>query len=463
MFKDSRSSSKSSSQKFSRRDVLKAGGALGAGTVLAGIAVPRVHAAEDNTIRLALIGSGGRGSGAVANAISAAGRPESGGPVKLVAMADVRENRLTASYNSLVKGSGSHMDVPPERRFVGFDAYRKAIDCLRPGDVALLTTHAAFRQVHLDYAVEKGVHVFMEKSFASDPGGLKRMLRAGEAAEKKNLKIAAGLMCRHSPNRQELIKKIRDGELGDIPFIRAYRLFGVGGAKRPESENELLWQVAGGGRHSLLWPASGIMIDMLIHQIDECCWLKDTWPVSAQGLGGQAPRGNDPGQNHHCYSMEFTFPDGSIARVDGGGMPNGKTDFVTYLHATRCAAQFSGAVHRSDAHTYKDQRIDKDNITWRAKPETRPLHEYEWTVLLDAIRKDRPHNETKRAIYANYAALMGRAAVHSGKVINWSDILASEFKFCPNIDQIDYQSPAPVRADDQGRYPVPIPGKWSEV
>ena len=172
-------------------------------------AVPRMFAAEDNTIRLALIGCGGRGSGAVVNAMESPN-----GPVKLWAMADLVEQRLTAAHGHLSRKLGDRVDVPPERQFVGFDAYRKAIDCLRPGDVALLTTRAYPRPTHLDYAVEKGVNVFMEKSFAPDPGGLKRMIRAGERAEKKNLKIAAGVMCRHSVARQALIQKIRDGELG---------------------------------------------------------------------------------------------------------------------------------------------------------------------------------------------------------------------------------------------------------
>ena len=119
---------------------------------------------------------------------------------------------------------GDQVDVPKERQFLGFDAYRKAIDCLRPGDVAILTTHSAFRPTHLEYAVEKGVNVFMEKNFAPDPGGTQQVLRAGEAAEKKNLKIAAGLMCRHSSARQALIQKIRDGALGEIQLIRAYRM-----------------------------------------------------------------------------------------------------------------------------------------------------------------------------------------------------------------------------------------------
>ena len=184
------------SHRSSRREFIKTTGQLAAASALAGVAIPHVHAGEDNTIRLALIGCGGRGSGAVANAMSAGGLVlgddsgtkralgVGGGPVKLVAMADLRQDRLDQAHQSLSQLLGERIDAPKERRFLGFDAYRHAIDCLRPGDVAMLTTHAAFRAPHLEYAVEKGVNVFMEKDFAPDPGGIKRILKAGEAAEK---------------------------------------------------------------------------------------------------------------------------------------------------------------------------------------------------------------------------------------------------------------------------------------
>jgi predicted dehydrogenase len=444
----------------SRRDAIKTGGAVVAATTLTGLAAPTVHASEDNTIRLALIGSGSRGSGAVANAIGASAEK----PIQLYAMADILENRLEASHKALSNKFGDKIDVPAERRFIGFDAYRKAIDCLRPGDIAMLTTHAGFRRVHLDYAVDRGMHVFMEKSFAPDPAGLKRMLRAGERAEQRNLKIASGLMCRHSPNRQALIRKIRDGELGNITSIQAYRL---GGGRFlppcPSDRNELLWQAARPGQSHLLWAASGLMIELLIHQIDECCWIKDAWPSMVHGVGGRVPRSNDCGQNHHSYSMEYTFPDGAVARVDNRNISKCHGDFVTYLHGSRCAAQFSGPIHRSDVHIYKDQRLDNEQITWKAPREEKPLHQYEWEVLLDAIRNDKPHNETKRAVYANLASIMGRAAVHSGQIITWEQALASDFQFVANVDELDYDSPAPVQADEQGRYPVPIPGEWTEI
>lgn len=456
-----------SSTTYSRRDALKAGGAAAMASTLTQLNAPTVHAAEDNTIELALIGSGNRGSGAVGNAIGASQLKGADcfGPVKLVAMADLFENRLNRSYKALSDKYGNKLiDVPADRQFIGFDAYRKAIDCLRPGDVALLTSHSAFRRVHFDYAVNKGINVFMEKSFAPDPGGMKRMLRAGERGEKKGLKIAAGLMCRHSPARQALINKVRDGELGEILMINAYRM-GGGGFLRPcpEGQNELLWQIGGGARSHMLWSTSGLMIELLIHQIDECCWLKDGWPVAVHGVGGRVPHANDCGQNHHGYSMEYSFADGTKALVDNRNISRCDSEFVTYLHGTKCAAQFSGPIHRSIVHAYKGQKLDKNDIAWQAEQETRPLHQYEWEQLLGAIRNDREHNETERAIYANLAAVMGRAAVHSGKTITWDEAVASDFKFVENVDALTYESPAPVQADDQGRYPAPIPGQWQEI
>jgi len=170
-------------RKASRRDVLRWGGAVAAGSALAGVSLPPVFAGEDNTIRLALIGCGGRGGGAAVNAFNAPG-----GPVKLYAMGDIFQNRLDASYNHLSKEYADKVDAPVDRRFVGFDAYKKAIDCLRPGDIALLTGYTAWRVSQLDYAVAKGVHVFMEKPFAVDPPAVRRMIKAGEAGEKKNLR-----------------------------------------------------------------------------------------------------------------------------------------------------------------------------------------------------------------------------------------------------------------------------------
>jgi predicted dehydrogenase len=440
----------------SRREFIATGGKLVAASALAGVALPYVHAAEDNTIRLAIVGCGGRGTGAVGNACDA-----SGGPVKLVAMADLFEPKMTKSYTVLMQNYSKFMDVTPERRFLGFDAYRKAIDCLRPGDVMLQTTHAAFRAEHINYAIEKGVHVFMEKSFASDSAGTKRLLQLAEVADKKNIKIACGIMCRHSSARQALINKIRDGAMGDIQLIRAYRM---GGAyrlgKRPAGDNELLWQLARAGH--FFWASSGILSELMIHQIDECCWIKDGWPVSAHGLGGRAPTNTDGGQNLDTYAIEYTFADGTKAMVDGRYIPNTQDDFSTYIHGTKCAAQFSGNIHAPTTHMYKDQRTQNGNIAWRPEKETISPYVAEWSALLTAIRDNRPHNELKRSAYSNLTVIMGRAAVHSGKTITWDEAMASDFQFCKSVNFSD-ESPAPLQADAQGRYPVPVPGTWTEI
>jgi len=450
-------SSRTKPKKTSRRRFLVQSGRVVAGSVLAGVALPRVHAAEDNTIRLALVGCGGRGSGAVGNALSS-----SKGPVKLIAMADVFEDRLARSYKALSGRFGERIDVPPERRFLGFDAYRKAIDCLGSGDVMIQATHSAFRPTHVGYAIEKGVNVFMEKSFAPDPGGTREILRIGEAADKKNLKIGCGLMCRHSSARQALIQKIRDGALGGIQLIRAYRMdSGARMGPFKGADNELLWQIR--RPYFFLWVSSAWFIEMMIHQVDECCWIKDAWPVAAQGLGGREPNSTDCSQNLHTYAIEYTFADGTKALVNSRSMPKCHNDFATFVHGTKCAAQFSGNVHAPTVQIYKGQRTAKNNIAWRPEREKVSPYQVEWDVLLDAIRQDRPHNEVQRAAFANLASIMGRAAVHSGKIITWDEVMASDFKFCPNVDGLTADSPAPVRADAQGRYPVPVPGTWTEI
>ncbi|MBM4036385.1 MAG: gfo/Idh/MocA family oxidoreductase [Planctomycetes bacterium] len=452
MGQDSRSSGKAS-----RRDVLRWGGAVAAGSALAGVALPTVHAGADNTLRLALIGCGGRGGGAAVNAFNAPG-----GPVKLYAMADIFKNRLDGCYNHFSKQHTERVDAPAERRFAGFDAYKKAIDCLRPGDIALLTGYTAWRVSQLDYAVAKGVHVFMEKPFAVDPPAVRRMIKAGEAAEKKNLKIACGVMCRHSAARQELIQKIRDGALGQIILSRAYRMHGGGRlGKRPADQNELLWQVA--RRTDFLWASGSLFDELTIHQIDEVCWIKDAWPVAAHGIGGRAAGSTDCGQNLDSYAIEYTFADGTKSDVVARYINGCHNDFATYVHGTKCGAQFSGNVHAPTVHTYKDQRMAPDNIAWRAGREPHGPHQAQWNVLMEAIRKDKPMNEARRAAFSQLASIMGRAAVHSGKIITWDEALASKFQFCADIDALTESSPAPVKADDQGRYPAPVPGAWTEI
>lgn len=443
----------------SRREFLARTGRLATASALAGVALPAVHAAGDDTVQLALIGCGGRGSGAVANALEA-----SGGPVKLVAMADLFENRLAGAHRALTGSFGARIDVPRERQFVGFDAFKHAIDSLRPGtgDIAMLTGYAGFRPAQLEYAVARGVHVFMEKSFAADPPGVRRVIAAGEEAARKGLKIAAGLMCRHSRNRQELIRRIRDGELGDILMIRAYRMEASGPlGPKPAATSDLEWQLRNFTK--FLWVSGGLFAEMDIHQIDELCWIKDAWPVAAHGVGGRVANSTDCSQNLDSFSAEWTFADGTRAYDVVRYIPRCHDEFATYIHGTKRAAQFSGNIHAATVRTYKDQRISRDNIAWEAPKEETTAWQAQWNDFLDAVRNDRPMNQAKRAALSNLADIMGRAAIHMGRVIGWDEALASEFRFFPGIDQLTYDSAPPIRADAQGRYPVPVPGQWVEI
>jgi predicted dehydrogenase len=445
---------------LNRRQFLKKSSSLAAGAAVLGSLAPAAFAGEDNTIRLALIGCGGRGNGAVGDALSVVGK----GPVKLYAMADLVKTKMDSSHKALLKRYPDQVDVAEDRKFIGFKAYREAIDILRPGDVAMCTTRAYIRPLHVEYAISKGINVFMEKPFASDPGGLQRILRADAAAKNKNLKVAAGLQCRHSPARQALIEKIRNGEMGEIPLIRANRL---GGSRwlaplKKQDPNSLMDQLQFGKIH-LLWVGSGHMVDNLIHQIDECCWIKDAWPVSVVGMGGREPHSTDLGQNLDVYAMEYTYPDGTKAFCGFRRASKTRSEFATFIHGTKCAAQFSGRTHRATVHMFKDQRINKDNISWTpAEDEHRPW-QYEWNELIESIRKDRPHNEIRRAIYSDLTSLMGRAACHTGQEVTWDQIMASNFQFCDYLDDLYYDSPAPAKADANGQFPFPIPGKWTEV
>ena len=442
-----------------RREFLKQSGSVAASAALLASLPKNVFASEDDTIRLALIGCGGRGAGAVRDALSV---PHSG-PVKLWAMADLFEDRIRKRHEPLKKKFGQKVDVSSERKFTGFDAYKHAIGTLRPGDIAMCTTRAYIRPLHVEYAVSKGINVFMEKPFASDPGGLHRILRTAEAAQKNGVKIAAGLQCRHSPARQALIERVRNGDLGDVSFIRANRLTGSRWLA-PQGEKALrLIEHLNFGRIHLLWIGSGHMVDNLIHQIDECCWIKDAWPVSCVAMGGREALSTDCGQNLDIYSMEYTFADGTKAFCGFRRQNAARTEFATFIHGTKRAAQFSGQTHAATVHLFNDPRISRSNIAWTPRDDEFSPWQYEWNHLIESIRTDRPHNEARRAAYADLTSLMGRAASHTGQEVTWDDMMKSRFQFCDYLDNLEFNSPVPVRPDEAGQFPIPRPGAWQEV
>ncbi|MGA2030618.1 MAG: Gfo/Idh/MocA family oxidoreductase [Thermoguttaceae bacterium] len=441
------------SQTASRREFLTSSGRIAAASALAAGVVPQVHAAENNTLQVALIGCGGRGSGAAGDALS-----NKNGPIKLVAMADVFEKRLSGSCNALKERFRSQVDVPEDRKFIGFDAYRKAIDCLKAGDVAIFATPPAFRWVHFGYAIEKGVHVFMEKPVAVDAPTAAKMVALAEKAKQRNIKVGVGLMCRHCRARGELYRRIQDGAIGDIVALRAYRMQGRGDAgHKPKNLTELLWQIQ--RFHSFLWASGGCFSDFYIHHIDECCWMKGSWPVRAQACGGRHYRGDSVDQNLDTYSVEFTFGDGAKLFLYGRNMLGCHDEFASYAHGSKGLAVISEGGHSpARCRYYTGQNFAADKLVWRFGPSEPNPYRLEWDDLIDAIRQDRLYNEAARGAQASLVTAMGRMAAHTGQIVTYEQMLKLDHEFAPGVDKLTLDSPAPLLAGADGKYPVPQPG-----
>jgi predicted dehydrogenase len=442
----------------SRREFLKHSGGLAAATSLLSVTAPWVHAAEDNTIRIALVGCGGRGTGAARDALSV-----KNGPIKVVALADVLPERVANSYNSLSGSFASQLDVPEDRRFVGFDGYQKAMDCLKPGDVVILGTPPVFRWVHFKYAIDKGLNVFMEKPVSVDAPTSAKMFKLADESEKRNQKVGVGLMCRHCRARGELYQRIKDGTIGDLTMMRAYRIAGrtakeAAPPKPADEPSELLWQIK--WFHSFLWLSGGSFSDFLIHNIDEACWMKDAWPVKAHATGGRHYRGENVDQNFDTYSVEYTFDDGAKLFLYGRTIDGCYNEHSTSAHGTKGSTIISASGHMpSYCRLFKNQQMTDANVTWAAEqPEPNP-YLMEWEDLIAAIREDKPFNETRRGTEASLQAVMGRMAAHTGQYINRDELLQHDHEFAPNVDQLALDAASPLQADADGRYPVPQPGK----
>ena len=441
---------------LTRRDVMKKSGQVAAMSALAGMAVPLVHAAEDNTIKIALVGCGGRGTGAAENALRTRQ-----GPTRLVAMADVFPEKLSHSHQSLNRDFGSQVDVPQDRRYIGFDAYRRAMDNLRQGDVVILATPPAFRWVHFTYAIERGLNVFMEKPVTVDGPSTRRMLQLADRSVQRGIKVGVGLMCRHCTARAELFRRIKDGQIGDIILLRAYRQTGpvasFASLRKPAGMSELLYQIH--RFHSFIWASGGCYSDFLIHNIDECCWMKDSWPIKAKASGGRHYRGNFVDQNFDVYSVEYTFPDGTKLLLEGRNIDGCQQEFASYAHGTKCAATISTSGHTpARCKIYRGQNFTRQDIVWRAPQQEPDPYQLEWEDLMTAIRQNRTYNEVRRGVEASLVTAMGRLAAHTGQVITRDQMLNHDRELAPTVAQLTMDSPAPVRAGPDGKYPVPRPG-----
>ena len=427
--------------------------------MLSGFRFPAVHADGSDMIQVALVGCGGRGSGAAVNAVST-----TSGPIKLVAMADAFEDRLSSSYSNLEGTIGKQMDVPAERKFVGFDAYKHAMDCLKPGDIVILTTPPAFRWVHFGYAISKKLNVFMEKPVTVDGPSSKKMLQLADAAAEANLKVGVGLMSRHARPLQELQKRITDGELGDIILMRGYRMHGPAGffnsLPKPDNVSHLEYQIR--RFHSFLWASGGCYNDFYIHIIDHLCWMKNAWPVSAQALGGRHYKESPEGvryvdQNFDTYSVEYTFADGGKLIFDGRCVNGAAGIYSSYVHGTKGMAIASRANDCGGPSAIFHNQNGTGQPVWQSTDNSNP-YQNEWDELVLAVRHNKPYSEVKRGVSACVTSNMGRMAAHTGQVITYDDMLNCPHEFAPGLDTLTSDTPAPLLPGANGYYPVPQPG-----
>lgn len=433
----------------SRRAFLKGSGKAAAASAFVTSTLPGAYAAEDNTIKIALVGCGGRGTGAVGNALST-----TSGPTQLVAMADAFDHRIKASLKALEPEFSSQIDVPEERQFVGFDGYKQAIDCLDKSDVVILATPPVFRPIHVDYAVDQSCNVFMEKSFAVDAPGIQRILKAGQKADSKNLKIAGGLMSRHYAQLEEAVRQIHEGLIGEVITCWAYRVHEpVGfGPKRP-GVTEMAHQIR--NYSNFTWLNGSFILDWLIHNLDVCCWVKDAWPVSAQGQGGRQVR-DRPDQLFDHFAVEYRFGDGTRLFAQGRHMANCWGFFGDVIHGSKGSAVLGEGV--TEPRAFKGHLQNPEQLIWEYGGVPNNGYQVEHDRLFEAIRQDKPYNEAKRSAYAAMVGILGRMAAESGREVTWDQAMASQVVLAPGLEDFTLDSEPPVMPDATGKYPIAMPG-----
>lgn len=427
----------------SRRDFLKASSVAAAASAAAStLSIARsAHAASDDTIKIALIGCGGRGTGACSQALSTEG------PVKLVAMADAFRDRLDGSYNNLKRSFKDRVDVPEDKKFIGLDAYQKAIDS--GVDMVLLTTPPGFRPIHFEAAVKAGKNVFMEKPVATDAGGIRKVLAAAEEAKKKDLKVGVGLQRRHQAPYLETIKRLHDGAIGDIVDMRIYWNGQTPWViPRQPHWTEMEYQMR--NWYYFVWICGENICEQHVHNLDVAHWVKDAVPVKANGMGGREVRkGKDYGEtfDHHC--VEFEYADGSHVFSQCRHIP-GCWDVVTeYAHGTKGTSQPGGWINVPGGQNYNFSGHSKDP------------YQVEHDDLFAAIRANKKYNEATYAANSTMMAILGRMCTYSGKEITWDEALNSKLSVMPK--EYSFTATPPTVPDAEGNYPIPVPGKTRVV
>jgi len=418
----------------SRRRFLESSSLAVAGS-LAALAIPRgVHAAGSEVLKVGLIGCGGRGSGAASQALKADSQ------VKLWAMADAFEDRLELSLNSLqkIEGVGEKLDVAPERRFVGFDAYKSVIDCC---DVVLLTTPPQFRPLHLAAAVAAGKHVFAEKPVAVDAPGVRRVLKTCEEAKAKNLSIVSGLCLRYDYRFQEAIKQIHDGRIGKITALQAndYR-GGIWVKERQPDWSDMTWQMR--NWYYFTWLSGDFNVEQHVHYLDVCSWIKGEYPAKAVGLGGRQVRsGPEYGHIYDHFSVVYEYADETKLFSNCRQIPNCIGDMSCHVFGSK------GIAHLNERR--RGMLINSDSGEWRYTGEENSLYQTEHDELFASIRNGRPINNGEYMAKSTLVAIMGRMAAYTGQSITWDMAMNSQEDLTPPAYDWNVSLPVP---------PVAMPG-----
>ena len=412
----------------SRRDFLKTAAAAAVGTGVAGAVIPGAHAQGSDAIRVGVIGCGGRGTGAVEDALG------SSEGVTLVAMGDVFKDRLDGSLKRLKEGKfAAKVNVTPDRAFSGFDAFEKVI--ASDANYIILATPPGFRPQHLKAAIAAGKHVFTEKPIAVDGPGIRTVLALVDEAKKKGLGVGAGLQRHHQTGYVETIKRIHDGAIGDIVAARAYWNQGLLWKQdRQPQWTDMEWQL----RNWLYftWLSGDHIVEQHVHNLDVVNWAKNAHPVRAMGMGGRQVRtGPEWGHIFDHHAVDYEYEDGShmlsMCRQING-----------------CANSVSEALQGTNGRCQvNDYRIEGKNA-WKFSGKDSAPYVQEHTDLIASIRAGKPLNELKNVAESTLTAIMGRMSTYTGKLVTWEQALNSQETWAPKQIAL---GPVPTP-------PVPMPG-----
>ncbi len=425
----------SSSGKTSRREFLKtsaAGAALGTLAMNVG-----VHAAGSDTIKIGVIGCGGRGAGAAANALSV----DRG--VRIVALCDIFMDRIKSKREHLKKLKPDQVDVSDDRCFTGFDGYRKVIESV---DVVLIANAAKFHPLHVKTAVEAGKHVFVEKPHAIDPLGIKMLNAACELAKQKKLSLVSGLQSRFHKGIQETMKRVHDGAIGDIVAIEENFLRGpYGVVARAPGLTELQFQCS--TQYHFTWLSGDDVPQSLVHNIDRSLWaMRDQTPVKCHGLAGRSAMFDGIYGNvfdHHSVVYDFA---------------NGVKLYAFCRTTTGCYDECSSIVLGTKGRAYPVASRIEGETKWKSDDNSNP-YDAEIKALLDSIRAGNPINSGYHMANSTLACIMGQISCYTGKEVTWEEVSKSDFCFLPKPEDCKDDMEPPVKPGADGRYATYIPGQ----